>query len=82
MPLATSLADADRMLEAVDKHGALLSIDHTRRWMPVWRHAAEQVIEPGEIGEVRTITGGSSGARAMLFRNGHAYHRHDLLVGG
>lgn len=38
--------------------------------MPVWRHAAEQVIEPGEIGEVRTTTGGSSGARAMLFRNG------------
>ena len=69
-PLATSLADADRMLEAVDISGAILSVDHTRRWMPAWRHATEKVIEPGEIGDVRTITGGFSGARAMLFRNG------------
>ena len=69
-PLATNLADADRMLEAVDKSGAILCVDHTRRWMPAWRHATEKVIEPGEIGDVLTITGGFSGARAMLFRNG------------
>jgi len=69
-PLATSVADGDRMLEAIDKHGCILSIDHTRRWMPAWRYAAEKVIATGEIGEVRTIVGGFSGERAMLFRNG------------
>ena len=69
-PLATNLADADRMLEAVDQHGALLSIDHTRRWMPVWRHAREQVIDAGVIGDVVTIIGAFGGPRAMLFRNG------------
>ena len=69
-PLATSLADADRMLEATDKHGALLSIDHTRRWMPVWRYARDEVIDAGEIGDVVNIIAVSTGARAMLFRNG------------
>ena len=69
-PLATNLADADRMLEAVDKHDCILSIDHTRRWMPAWCYVAEKVIEAGEIGEVLTIVGGFSGERSMLFRNG------------
>ena len=69
-PLATSLADADRMLEAVDKHGAVLSIDHTRRWMPVWRYARDEVIDTGEIGDVLNVIGVASGPRAMLFRNG------------
>ena len=33
-PLATTVADADRMIEAVEKHGVFLSVDHSRRWQP------------------------------------------------
>lgn len=68
-PMATNLADADRMLEAVERHNTILSIDHTRRWQPRWRHAKEEVAK-GTIGEVQYIVGTLSGPRAMLFRNG------------
>ena len=37
-PLATSLQDADRMVEAAERNGTVLSVGHTRRWRPVWRH--------------------------------------------
>ena len=69
-PMATSLADADRMLEAVQRNNTIMSIDHTRRWMPLWRHVKEQVIGGGEIGEVLYIVGMLGGPRGMLFRNG------------
>merc|ERR1712096_151935 len=35
-PMATSMADADRMLSATDANDTILSIDHTRRWQPLW----------------------------------------------
>ena len=69
-PMATSLTDADRMLEAVERNGTILSIDHTRRWQPLWRHTKEEIVGAGEIGEVKYIIGTLNGARAMLFRNG------------
>ncbi len=69
-PMATSLVDADRMIEAVERNGAILSIDHTRRWQPLWRHTKEEVVGGGAIGPVQYIIGTLSGRRAMLFRNG------------
>ena len=33
-PLATSLADADRMIAACDANNTTLSVDHTRRFIP------------------------------------------------
>ena len=69
-PMATNLADADRMLEAVERNGTILSIDHTRRWQPLWRHTKEEIVGAGEIGEVKYIIGTLNGGRAMLFRNG------------
>jgi len=68
-PIATSIRDADRMIRAAEESGTLLSIDHTRRWQPMYRHARE-CLRVGEIGEVRCIVGTLGGARAMLFRNG------------
>ena len=68
-PLATTVADADRMIEAIEKHGVFLSVDHSRRWQPQWFEARE-AIRNGAIGPVRTIVGKLGGARAMLFRNG------------
>lgn len=69
-PMATSLAGADRMMEAVKRSNTILSVDHTRRWMPLWRHIKENVIGGGEIGQVQYVVGTLSGTRASLFRNG------------
>ena len=68
-PLATRLIDADRMIEAVNKNQVILSIDHTRRWIPLWVHTKELVLG-GEIGDIHYIIGTLGGSRAMLFRNG------------
>ena len=42
-PLATTIQDADRMLQACRANGTVLAVDHTRRWQPLWRYAHEQV---------------------------------------
>jgi len=68
-PLATTLADADRMIAAIEEHGVFLSVDHSRRWQPQW-YEARAAIRNGAIGPVRTVVGKMGGARAMLFRNG------------
>ena len=68
-PLATTLADADRMIAAIEEHGVYLSVDHSRRWQPQW-YEARQAIRDGAIGKVRMVIGKLGGARAMLFRNG------------
>ena len=69
-PMATSVEDAKRMLDASEKNGTYLSIDHTRRWQPLWRHTKDEVVDGGQIGDVRYVIGTLSGSRAMLFRNG------------
>ncbi len=69
-PMATNLIDADRMIEAVERNRTILSIDHTRRWQPLWRHTKEGVVAAGDIGPVQYIIGTLGGERAMLFRNG------------
>ncbi len=68
-PLATTLADADRMIEAVDANGTVCAVEHTRRWDPFY-HRVKELIDAGVIGEVQTIVGTLHGDRAMLFRNG------------
>jgi UDP-N-acetyl-2-amino-2-deoxyglucuronate dehydrogenase len=68
-PLATNLADADRMIEAVERNKVILSVDHTRRWFPLWIHTKE-LVDQGVIGPVQNIISTLNGPRAMLFRNG------------
>jgi len=68
-PIATTLADADRMIAAAERAGVVMAVNHTRRWRPVW-HAAKTVLASGELGEVRRIVASCGHARAMLFRNG------------
>lgn len=75
-PISTSLADADRMIEATDRHGALLSVDHTRRWEPKFVQARE-IIRSGEMGKLCTVVMEQLSPRAMLFRNGT--HMIDLI---
>ncbi len=68
-PLATSVEDADRMVAAAESHNTLLSVDHTRHWMPVW-HRCHELVTEGEIGDVRSVLCEHYGTRSMLFRNG------------
>ena len=68
-PMATSVEDGDRMLEACERNNTILSIDHTRRWQPIW-HKTKDVVADGAIGPVQYIVGTLGGGRAMLFRNG------------
>ena len=68
-PMATGVEDGARMLEACEKNNTILSIDHTRRWQPLWRKANE-IVTGGAIGSVQYIIGTLGGPRSMLFRNG------------
>ncbi|NKB68430.1 MAG: hypothetical protein GKR89_15310 [Candidatus Latescibacteria bacterium] len=68
-PIATSLADADRMIDALERHHVVCNINHTRRWYPSYRQAVTQVAA-GAIGQLQRITLNFGGPRAILFRNG------------
>lgn len=68
-PLATSLEDADRIIEACSRNGTRITVDHTRRWDPFF-HQAKLLIDDGRIGEVLTVNGTLHGPRTMLYRNG------------
>lgn len=68
-PMATNLEDADRMVAAAAKNNTILSIDHTRRWMPLFRQT-QQAVSNGVIGPIQYIIGTLGGGRSMLFRNG------------
>ena len=67
-PLACSLAEAERMIEAANRAGVKTVVGTLRRWSPFWNKVRE-VVQSGEIGELREIvllTGGS-----MLHTNSH-----------
>jgi len=68
-PLATSLDDARRMQRAVAEHGVVFSVDHTRRFKPIWRKL-RKLVAAGAIGELQYVVGTLSGKRGSLFRNG------------
>ncbi len=68
-PIATTLSDADRMIAACHNRSVALSIDHTRRWRPMW-HQVRDLVRSGAIGPLRRIVATLSGPRAMIFRNG------------
>ncbi len=67
--IATSLADADRMIAAVERAGVPMVVNHTRRWRPQY-HQVRQIIRGGEIGALSRVVAYLGGPRAMLFRNG------------
>ncbi|MBX3011019.1 MAG: Gfo/Idh/MocA family oxidoreductase [Caldilineaceae bacterium] len=69
-PLCTTLADADRIVETIERTGAKLSIDHTRSYIPVYQAVKKAVWEDNEIGGLTRIIAHMGGRRSMLFRNG------------
>jgi predicted dehydrogenase len=76
-PLATSMDDANRMVDAARKSGAVVNIDFTRRWVPQYVAARVQVDE-GRVGKLSQIIIEVGGERAMLYRN-HP-HAIDLMA--
>lgn len=68
-PLATSVDEATRMIEACEASGSLLVVDHTNRWRPHY-DMARQAIRDGSIGKVHRIVAHLGTPRAMMFRNG------------
>lgn len=55
-PMAVSLDEADRMIEACEKAGAVLAIGHAHRFSPQ-AVRARALIQAGEIGEIAMIWG-------------------------
>ena len=68
-PLATTLADADRMIATVEGNGTCMSVDHTRSWIPRYQEV-RQAVRDGAVGPLTRIVAHMGGRRSMLFRNG------------
>ena len=68
-PISTTLADADRMIDAAGRYGVKVVVNNTRRFDPFYRQA-KWLIEQGTIGKLTRVLGTMGGERAMLFRNG------------
>jgi predicted dehydrogenase len=71
--MATSLQEADAMIEACERAGTKLLINHTRRWHPTYARATETV-RAGVLGTLRCIVGVCPGP---LIHNGT--HLFDLM---
>jgi len=54
-PMAVSLAECDRMLEACTRHGARLAVNHQMRFMPQYTEALRIVHSP-EFGGLSSVT--------------------------
>ena len=72
-PLATSMADAKRMQKAVEDHGVLFSVDHTRRWQPLWSRIKNEVLAGGQIGQVQYIESTHHPGQATVTIGGKAH---------
>lgn len=68
-PMATSLHDADRMLAACQANGAVLSVNHTYRYTPIFVQVRE-MLRAEAFGKLRRLYAYINHPRAMLFRNG------------
>jgi predicted dehydrogenase len=59
--MATSLAEADAMVAACERHGTKLLVDHPRRFHPTYP-LVRQVLHSGEVGRLRAIVATAGGA--------------------
>jgi predicted dehydrogenase len=53
-PIATSLAEADQLIEKAERSQAQVAIDHTRRWIPA-SQGLRRLVQSGAIGKVCSI---------------------------
>jgi len=78
-PMAYTLEEADKMIEACDKANVKLSIDHSMRFEANYRKLFK-IAQSGEIGELRCVRfnnlGGSTSINSLL----HDTHSFDALL--
>ncbi|MBX7214078.1 MAG: Gfo/Idh/MocA family oxidoreductase [Thermoflexales bacterium] len=80
-PLATTLEDADRMIDAVEANKTLMLVSHTRRWIPLF-HRLRELVTKRPYGALKLVSARLFYSRAMLFRNGtHAVDMLTFLAG-
>lgn len=53
-PMSLSLSECDSMIEACDRNGVLLQVNHNRRWGSEW-NIGQELLESGEIGKLNHI---------------------------
>lgn len=68
-PMALNMRDADRVIEACERSGTKLSIDHTMRFEPNWRRV-KQMVDEGVIGRLLHIEVQNYGDTSTLLHNG------------
>lgn len=68
-PIATTIEEADAMIAACEENSVKMSVNHTRRWSPLF-HKVQDTIRKGTVGPLTSITAVLGGPRAMMFRNG------------
>lgn len=73
--MAASLTECDAMIEACERTGTVLAINHTRRWDDRFR-ALKRLVDEGKIGTLQTIQISFGGGR--LCRSGS--HLFDLAL--
>lgn len=82
-PLALNLADADRLIKAIEKSGADVRVGYSRRYKDRYLIAKEQILQ-GRIGKpvggAARVFNSRSQALAMLGRNPHATPVVDALT--
>ena len=83
-PMATDLTEADDMIEACDKAGVRLAINHQQRCSPQFRKVRE-LIEQGRIGELRAIHDrgkNRQGGYEMMEIGTHLFDAMQFFAGG
>lgn len=78
-PMATSLLDAQRMIEICREKEVRLAINHLRRWVSAYARLKAQ-LENGVIGEVRHITFEMAGGQ-LASNGGHLWDLIRFLTG-
>ena len=68
-PMALNMRDADRVIEACERSGTKLAIDHTMRFEPNWRRV-KQMVDEGVIGKLLHIEVQNYGDTSTLLHNG------------
>jgi len=72
-PMCTSLAECDRMIEAAERNGALLTVFQNRRWDGDFL-TLRKLLEDGALGELRWLEMAWQGARPPGGWRGQAAH--------
>ena len=72
--MASSMEEADQMVEAVERHGVAFNLGTNRRWDPGF-HAMKSVIDSGEIGALSSVIVYNTGD---LFNGGS--HHFDIVL--